>query len=162
MPEPQFSYHNARNQAEIFLIFFLTFFLSIQLSLTLTINVIFLITETERNFKREKKQKFTQFCNFQRILGEISEKLQLRHLRLEILSTFPYDFCVFEAHFVILIFLIKKRLVCNQHYRNIHDPNKLVNAIKSSILLLLGLPTILETLLKNLRKGTQSSVKLQG
>ena len=117
--------------------------------------------ERERNFKREKKQKFTQFCNFQRILGEISEKFQLRHLRLEIFPTFPYDFCVFEAHFVILIFLIKKREVCNQRYRNIHDPSKLVNAIKSSILLLLGLPIILETLLKNLRKGTQSSVKLQ-
>ena len=52
-------------------------------------------------------------------------------------------------------------VVCNQHYRNIYDPSKLVNAIKSSILLLLGLPIILETLLKNLRKGTQSSVKLQ-
>ena len=52
-------------------------------------------------------------------------------------------------------------MVCNQHYRNIHDPNQLVNAIKSSILLLLGLPITLETLLKNLLKGTQSSVKLQ-
>ena len=36
----------------------------------------------------------------------------------------------------------------NQHYRNIHDPSKLVNALKSSILLLLGLPIILEALLK--------------
>ena len=49
----------------------------------------------------------------------------------------------------------------NQHYRNIHDPSKLINAFKSSTLLLLGLTVILETLLKNLRKGTQSSVKLQ-
>ena len=51
--------------------------------------------------------------------------------------------------------------VCNRHYHNIHDPDKLVRAINSSILLLLGLLIILETLLKNLRKGTQSSVKLQ-
>ena len=49
----------------------------------------------------------------------------------------------------------------NQHYRNIHDPSKLIKAFKSSTLLLLGLPVILETLLKNLRKETQSSVKLQ-
>ena len=49
----------------------------------------------------------------------------------------------------------------NQHYRNIHDPSKLVNALKSSILLLLGLPIILEALLKNLRKITQFSLKLQ-
>ena len=58
-------------------------------------------------------------------------------------------------------FSYKKCVVCNQHYHNIHDPSKLVNAFKSSILLLLGLPIILETLLKNLRKETQSSVKLQ-
>lgn len=51
--------------------------------------------------------------------------------------------------------------VCNRHCHNIHDPDKLVRAINSSILLQLGLPIILETLLKNLRKGTQSSVKLQ-
>ena len=51
--------------------------------------------------------------------------------------------------------------MCNQRDRNIHDASKLVNAIKSSILLLLGLQIILETLLRNLHKGTQSSVKLQ-
>ena len=38
--------------------------------------------------------------------------------------------------------------MCNQHYRNIHDPGKLVNAFKSSILLFLCLPIILETLQK--------------
>ena len=70
-------------------------------------------------------------------------------------------FLGFWGSFYYKIFLIKKCVVCNQYYRNIHDPSKLVNAIKSSILLLLGLPIILETLLKNLRKGTQSSVKLQ-
>ena len=42
--------------------------------------------------------------------------------------------------------------MCNQHHPNIHDPSKLVNALKSSALLL-------ETLLKNLGTGTQSSVK---
>ena len=52
-------------------------------------------------------------------------------------------------------------LVYNRHYRNIHDPDELVNAIKSSILLLLGHTIILETLLKNFRKGAQSWVKLQ-
>ena len=52
--------------------------------------------------------------------------------------------------------------MCSQHYRNIHGPSKLINAIiKSPILVLLGLPIILETLLKNLRKGTQSLVNLQ-
>ena len=87
--------------------------------------------------------------------------MQLRHLRLEIFSTFSEGFWIFEAHFVIKNFLIKKCVVCNQHYRNIHDPRTLVNAFKFSILLLLGLPKTLETLLKNLRKGTQSSVKWQ-
>ena len=55
---------------------------------------------------------------------------------------------------------MKKCVVCNQYYRNIHDPSKLANAIKS-ILPLLGLPIILETPLKSLRKGAQTSVKLQ-
>ena len=59
-------------------------------------------------------------------------------------------------------FSCKKSVVCDQYCRNIHDPCKLVNAFKSSILLLLGLPIILEVLLKNLRKGAQFSVKLQG
>ena len=75
--------------------------------------------------------------------------MQLKNLRLEILSTFSWGFWVFEAHFVIKILLIKKFY-------------KLVNAFKSSILLLLGFTIILETLLKNLRKGAQSSGKLQG
>ena len=57
-------------------------------------------------------------------------------------------------------YIKKKRVVCNQHYRNIHDPIKLINANKSSILLL-GLPINLETLFKNLLKGTECSVKLQ-
>ena len=57
--------------------------------------------------------------------------------------------------------MIKECVVCNQHDRNIHDFSKLVNAFESSILLLLGLLIILKTILKNLLKGTQFSVKLQ-
>ena len=45
----------------------------------------------------------------------------------------------------------------NQHYRNIHDPSKLITAFnKPSILLSLGLPVILKTLLKNLAKELNS------
>ena len=63
---------------------------------------------------------------------------------------------------LLKFFLRKKYVVCNQDYRNdIHDPSKLVDAFKSSILLLLSLLKILETVLKNLRKETQSSVKFQ-
>ena len=40
--------------------------------LNTTINVIFLITETDKNFKLERKLNFTQFCNFYRALGKIS------------------------------------------------------------------------------------------
>ena len=103
----------------------------------------------------------------------MSLKLQFRYLRLKVFSTFSEGFWVFQAHFVkkiqegcgynllVKTFLIEKCVVCNQHYRNIHDPRTLVNAFKFSILLLLGLPETLETLLKNLSQGTQSSVKLQ-
>ena len=51
--------------------------------------------------------------------------------------------------------------MCNQHYRNIHDPSKLAIAFKSSTLLLLGRPIILETFLKNLRKGTESQISIK-
>ena len=60
----------------------------------------------------------------------------------------------FWGSFYYKNFSYKKYVVCNQHYRNIHDPSKLDNAFKSSILLLLGLPIILDTLPKNLRKAT--------
>ena len=70
-------------------------------------------------------------------------------------------FLGFSSSFCYKNFSYKKRVVCNQHYRNIYDPSKLVNTFKSSILLLLGFSIILKTLLKNLRKGTQPSVKLQ-
>ena len=48
--------------------------------------------------------------------------------------------------------LAYRDLYVTQHYHHIHDPDELVNAIKSFILLLLGLPIILETLLRNFRK----------
>ena len=61
-------------------------------------------------------------------------------------------FLGFSGSFCYKNFSYKKCVVCNQHCRNIHDPSKLVNAFKSSILLLLGLPIILETLLKTYAK----------
>ena len=35
-----------------------------ELGLTLTIKPIVSIVEAEKNFKEEKKEKLTQFCNF--------------------------------------------------------------------------------------------------
>ena len=43
--------------------------------------VLPLIMKTEKNFKQEKKLKFTQLCNFQRALEKISVS---KNLRLEI------------------------------------------------------------------------------
>ena len=58
LPEPQFSQHNARYQAQIFLIFFLNFYLFVffnstfnYLGLTLAINVIFSIMNPQMNIK---------------------------------------------------------------------------------------------------------------
>ena len=87
--------------------------------------------------------------------------MQLRHLRLEIFFNIFLRSLGFWALLYYKKFYYKKCVVCNQHYHNIHDPSKLVNAFRSSILLFLGLLIIQETLLKHLPKGTQSSVKLE-
>ena len=39
---------------------------------------------TEKNFKKKKIVKFTQFCNLCKTLGKINVSRNCRHLRLEI------------------------------------------------------------------------------
>ena len=77
--------------------------------------------ETAKNFKWEKK-------TFQ----ELKEKSVIFEITAQAFKA--GDFLNIFLRFLDLwgSFLV----VCNQHYRNIHDPSKLVNASKSSILLL--------------------------
>ena len=58
--------------------------------------VLPLIMKTEKNFKQEKKLKFTQLCNFQRALEKISEAG-------DFLSNF-LRFWGFEAHFLTKLY----------------------------------------------------------
>ena len=70
-------------------------------------------------------------------------------------------FLGFWGSFCFNYFSYKKQVVCSQYFGNIHGPSKLVSAITSSVLLLLGLLIVLETLLKNLRQETQESFRFE-
>ena len=63
---------------------------------------------TDKDLKHKKMVKFTQFCNFQRALGKIS----LLKIPAQTFETgdFLNIFGIFEAHFLIKIFLIRKRV----------------------------------------------------
>ena len=59
-----------------------------------------------------KTEKNTKFCNFEIVSEKISVfKKYSSYLRLEILLTSSYGFGVYEAHFLIKIFLIRKCVI---------------------------------------------------
>ena len=56
----------------------------------------------------QKMLKFTQFC-----IKELKEKsafLKIAALAFEARDLFSSGFCLFEAHFLIKLFLVKKRV----------------------------------------------------
>ena len=65
-----------------------------------------------------KKREAKTYSNLQLLKSSKKnqhlQKSQFKHLRLDIFLTFPYVLWVFEAHFLIKIFFIKKTCKANR------------------------------------------------